>query len=46
MAGNKTVKPATRSKEQSFIYATKGLRGLLAGMVRPILGIPEPKHQR
>ena len=46
MAGKKLIKPATKPKEKAFINATTGLRGLIAGMLRPVLGIPEPRNQR
>ena len=42
----KTPKVATKTKEKAFINATTGLRGLIASMIRPVLGVPEPKHQR
>lgn len=42
----KEIKKATKPKEKAFINATRGVRGLIAGMLRPMLGIPEPKHQR
>ena len=42
----KTPTVATKTKEKAFINATTGLRGLIASMIRPVLGVPEPKHQR
>ena len=46
MTGKNKTRVATKSKEKAFINATSGLRGLIASMVRPVLGIPEPKHQQ
>ncbi|MBO7066527.1 MAG: hypothetical protein J6W40_02815 [Alphaproteobacteria bacterium] len=46
MAKQKEVKPAKRPKEEAFINATEGLRGLFASMFRALLVIPEPKNQR
>ena len=42
----KEVKKATKPKEQAFINATEGLRGLLAQFLRAVFMIPDPKHQR
>ena len=42
----KEIKKATKPKGKAFINAARGVRGLIAGMLRPMLGIPEPKHQR
>ena len=46
MTKDKKIKPATKPSKDAFINATEGVRGLIAGMLRPVLGIPEPKHQR
>ncbi|MBP5364174.1 MAG: hypothetical protein J6Y49_02390 [Alphaproteobacteria bacterium] len=46
MAKNKEIKPAKKPSSKAFINATEGVRGLIAGMIRPIFGIPEPKNQR
>ena len=42
----KKIKPAKKPAKDAFINATDGVKGLIAGMIRPIFGIPEPKHQR
>ena len=39
-------KKATKPAKKAFINATTGIRGLIAGFVRPILEIPEPNKQR
>ena len=46
MTEKKKVKPAKRPAKDAFINADKGVKGLIAGMLRPIFGIPEPKNQR
>ena len=46
MTKQKEIKPAKKPAEKAFINATTGVRGLIAGLVRPILGVPEPKNQR
>ena len=42
----KKMKPAKKPAKDAFINATEGVRGLIASMLRPIFGIPEPKNQR
>ena len=46
MPEKKNLKPAKKPAKDAFINATDGVRGLIAGMIRPIFGIPEPKNQR
>ncbi|MBR4475595.1 MAG: hypothetical protein IKP05_02850 [Alphaproteobacteria bacterium] len=46
MSENKKLKPAKKPAKDAFINATDGVRGLIAGMLRPIFGVPEPRNQR
>ena len=46
MAEKKNLKPAKKPAKDAFINADKGVRGLIAGLLRPIFNIPEPKNQR